>query len=265
MNNSLEIRTTRLKYVLWPLTIVSLLLLCIPSLYVIIWSLKGTSTVGTLGESTFDWYKTIFTSYDWGKSFLYSFLLAISSSLVATTSAVLYFYFSLWYRRAYQTIGYILSIGPLFFPSIVYALALKVTFGPLAAPEWIPLIVGHVVLLVPIQYFLIESSNELIKIEWIFGAATMGATHREILWQIIYPLLKKQIFISFGVGILFSFDEIVLASLIIDSSNATVPKRMWDTINRHMDPTPAVVATIVLFISITTIILFHLRTKRKEE
>ena len=241
------------------------LLLCLPSMYVIIWSIFGTSTVGILGDFTFRWFKVILTSYDWLKSFLYSIVLAISSSFIATITAVLYFYFSIWYRRIYQTVGYILFLGPLFFPTVVYALALKITFGLLITSEWIQLAIGHITLLLPILYFLIESSNELIKIEWIYGSAIMGSSHREILLHIVYPILKKPISITFGVGILFSFDEIVLASLIIDSANTTVPKRMWDTINRQMDPTPAVIATILLFLSGIIIIFKSLRKKSNKK
>ena len=260
MTNSQNLEMRHLKPVLLSVSMFVVSFLCLPSLYVIIWSFFGTSTIGTLGAFSLRWYEAIFTSRAWIESFAYSTVLAIISSLIATLSAVLYFYFSIWYQRVYQTLGYVLTVVPLFFPSVIYALALKVTFSPIGTPEWLPLVIGHVVLLIPIQYFLIESSNEQIKIEWIQGAATMGATHREIIRQIVFPLLRRPVFISFGIGLLFSFDEIVIASIIIDSSSTTVPKKMWDTINRNMDPTPAVVATVILFVSICVIFFYVSRT-----
>jgi len=263
MEPTSAIRLPLLKPVLWVISVVVLLFLLLPSVYVIVWSVKGTSTVGTLGVFSTKWFALIFESTDWRDSFVYSVFIAFVSSSVATISALLYFYFSLLYRRAYQFLGFILCLGPIFFPSVVYALSLRVTFGSFGSPEWLPLIVGHISLLMPIQYFLIESSNELIKIEWIYGAATMGSTHREVLREIVFPLLSKPIFIAFGIGLLFSFDEIVIASLIIDSANSTIPKRMWDTINRQMDPTPAVVATVILLLSVILIFGFYVVGRKK--
>lgn len=250
-----------IKYLLWFFCTIVLLFLSLPSLYVVLWALRGTSTVGELGEFTSMWFAQMFLgSTTWWISFGYSLLIAIVASACATILALLYFYFSLQYHGAYQALGFILSLGPIVFPSIVYALALKTTCTSIGFPEWATLTLGHIVLLIPILYFLIESSNELLNIEWIHSAATMGSSHREILREIVFPILKRPILVTFGIGLLFSFDEIVIASIVIDSANSTVPKRMWDAINRNMDPTPAVVATIILFLSLIIIIAFNRRT-----
>jgi len=154
-------------------------------------------------------------------------------------------------------------MGPLFLPSVVYALALRLTFNANGWPELVPLLVGNVILLFPVQYLLLESANELIKIEWVFGAASMGASHSEILWRIVRPVLRKVLLSSFGIGFLLSFDETVVAVFVIDSANATVPKRMWDAISRDMDPSPAVMSVLVLLCASATSILYCLLSRRR--
>ena len=249
----------------WVFAGLLLIFVSLPSAYLFLWSVKGTSNVGVLGPFTLHWYSVVFHNPDWGYAAGYSILIALVSSTLSLSSTLMYFYFSIWHRRIYQSFGYLLLVGPLFFPTIVYGLALRIAFNSHGFPEWLPLIVGHTILMFPILYFLLESSNEFIQIEWIFSSVTMGASHWETIRYVVAPLLKRQILTAFGIGILLSFDEIVIASAVIDGSRVTIPKKMWDVVNRDMDPTPAVIATLVLATTMLILVVFRTSQRLREK
>jgi ABC-type spermidine/putrescine transport system permease subunit II len=241
------------------LTVIVLLVvvfLGLPSVYVVMWSLFGTSSVGQLGAFSLRWYGGVLGNRDWLTSITYSLVLAGASASISLLCAVLYFYYGLWFKRTYQTIGYLMLSGPLLFPLIVYGLSLRMTFNASGTPEWVALLLGHTALAFPIQYLLLESYNEAVRLEWVWSAATMGGSHREILWKTLIPNMAGPLFLAFGMGFLFSFDEIVVATFVIDSALATVPKRLWDSINRSMDPVPAVIGTLMLGVTIALIIIY---------
>jgi len=246
-----------LRAVLLVISVSLVIFVSLPTLYLVIWSVKGTSNVGTFGSFTTQWYSLILSSKQWRWAFLYSIIVALVSSSISVISALLYFYYSMWFRNIYQSVGYLLLIGPLLFPTIIYGLALRTILNANGFPELSSLIIGHTMLMFPVQYFLLESSNESVRIEWIFSAATMGAGHREIIWRILRPVLRGPILVSFAIGFLISFDEIVIATFVIDSASVTIPKRMWDAINYNMDPSPAVVGTLILLFSLSSIILYR--------
>jgi len=242
---------------------VVLVFLLLPSIYLFMWSVMGTGTVGILGHPTSRWFVQIVRDPGWWKSFGYSIVLALLSSTLSLVSCLLYFYFSIWRKRAYQAVGYGLLVGPLVLPTVVYALALRIAFSSHGSPEYLPLVLGHIALLYPVQYFILESGNELLKTEWIYASATLGASHSETITRVLWPVLRTPISLAFGIGLLFSFDEVVVAVFVIDSATATVPKKMWDSINRQMDPTPAVIATLLFLLTVMTVILAWLNTRRR--
>jgi ABC-type spermidine/putrescine transport system permease subunit II len=253
--NTARLELKALGGVMWIASIVIIVFVSLPSVYICVWSFKGTTTVGILGPASYRWYDSVFHNIGWAYAALYSIVVATISSALAVSAGLLYFYFSMWHRRYYQTIGYLTLIGPLFFPAIVYGLALRMTLNSHSCPEWLGLIIGHTLLMLPVLFFLLESSNEFVQIEWIYSSATMGASHWEIIRNILAPLIKRPLLTAFGIGMLMSFDEIVIASAVIDSAHVTVPKKMWDVVNRDMDPTPAVIATLLLAVAFIALVL----------
>lgn len=202
-----------------------------------------------------------------------SFVYAAASASIALTLTIIYYYYSLWYRNSYQFIGYILIVIPLFFPLLVYALALKMVSAKFLIPEYASILVGHISIIIPIQYFILEGSNEKIKMDWLYSSSIMGAKHREIIIRIVFPNISKTLIVAFACGFLYSFDEIVISNFLIDSGNITVPKKIWLEINRDINPNSGVIyvtlliisALVVLFVNIYSKLKFEIRMRKKRK
>jgi len=238
------------RTVLLSLSAAILFFLLFPVLYAFIWAITGRSGYVSLGdEFTLKWFKEVYTDADWLGAIWHSFVTGILSSSVSLVLVLLYYYYSLWYRKVYKLIGYVLVVVPLFFPLIVYALALKMVSRELAIAEPVSIIVGHIVVIMPIQYLILEGSSEKLKMDWLHSSIVMGATTIEVIRKIVVPNISVTLLIAFGCGFLYSFDEIVISNFIIDSGNVTVPKKIWLAYARDIDPSASVVYSSVLIVS----------------
>lgn len=244
------------------ISIFSFAILCfllIPVVYIIVWSFTGGSGVVTLtNHFSFHWFIKVYSDESWLKAITTSVFYAISSTSIALFLTLIYYYYSLWYRNYYQLVGYAMIVLPLFFPLLVYALALKMLSARFLIPEPASIILGHISIIIPIQYFILEGSNEKINKDWLHSSIVMGAKHSEIVRKVVIPNIAISLAIAFACGFLYSFDEIVISNFIIDTGNSTVPKKIWLDINRDINPSSAVVYSTLLVSSLLSILLINL-------
>ncbi|QDT43476.1 putrescine transporter subunit: membrane component of ABC superfamily protein [Gimesia alba] len=219
----------------------------IPSLYLIVWTFGGTEIVGVLSDSpTMKWILNVITSRDWIYSLGLSSLLAAGVSFLTACLLCVHFYLLRYVALIVEQLTYFLVVLPVIIPSVIYALALRLFGGAFGLGELLLLFMGHMVFVIPIQYFVFEAAQDDISSTTLFAGSTLGASHLSNIYYVYFPQIRRTFISSFFVGFFFSFDEIVIATFVIDSPLVTVPKRLWDGIHRSMDPVPAVIATILL-------------------
>jgi ABC-type spermidine/putrescine transport system permease subunit II len=241
-----------------------LLFLVIPLFRVLIWSLFGEGGTTTITSTfTFKWYTSVIHSSHWMRALRISLLYAIFSTIIAFILTLIYFYYSLLYKSIFRIIGNTLIIIPLFFPILIYAISLKILGTKYFVPEFPLVTIGHICLIIPIQYFILQSSEENISKDWIFGSIIMGASHYEIIKKVIIPNILPAVFISIACGFLFSFDELVISNFVIDSANVTIPKKIWSDITRDINPEAGVIYIILFIINALITVLVYILMKMK--
>jgi len=251
----LEFQSRSLYACLWVAVGALSILVAIPSMFLALWALRGTETVGVLqNHITLHWFRLVVLSPEWQVSIVYSFTLAFVTSTVGCAILANHFFFLRYAPRWVEYSTYLLTILPAILPAIIYALALRLFGASLRLPEVCMLGLGHLVLVLPAQYFVFEAFQERIPTETLQAASTLGANSWRCLVHVYVPLLFGAVKSAFLVGFFFSFDEIIIASFVIDSPLVTVPKRLWDEVNRNMDPTPSVIATLLLLLCIATMV-----------
>lgn len=248
---------TNYKYGLFwktAISVFSFAILCFllfPVAYIIVWSFTGGSGfVSLTNHFSFQWFVKVYSDESWLRAISTSLFYATISASVALMLTLIYYYYSLWYKNIYQLVGYAMIVFPLFFPLLVYALALKMLSSKFLIPELASIILGHIAVIIPIQYFILEGSNEKLKMDWLHSSIVMGAKHSEIVRKIVIPNISITLIIAFACGFLYSFDEIVISNFIIDSGNITVPKKIWLDIDRDINPSSGVVYSTLLGISV---------------
>lgn len=221
-----------------------------PCLYLIIWSIYGTDTVGMLrpfDQPTVEWFKRFFAAPSWRYSLIYSAAVATTVTAAGTAALLMYSYairFSSWIVDSASLASCILI---LLTPPIAYALALRFVTGTIDTPEWLALWVGHLVLVLPLQFLVFESAREGCSDQMLLASHTLGANHWQTLVLVYLPNVLRPALFAAVVGFFVSFDEVVIAIFVIDSSDVTIPKRLWNEASQLATPEPAVIAVMLLF------------------
>ncbi len=227
-----------------------------PVLYVLLWTFWGTPVVGVLSASpTMQWVEQFFRDASWLRTGGYSLVVAALVATSGTAILVCFFYFARFGRGRPYWVSYALMMAFLVSPPTLLGLALRLFGGRFGLSEMVLLYLGQLVLVFPVQYFVLDSVQVLVPTEMLFAATTLGASHRRNLWYVYWPLLRRASIAAWGVGFLVSLDELVIALMVIDSSLVTVPQRLWEQIPRSMDPIPAVVGTVLVLASILGIVV----------
>jgi ABC-type spermidine/putrescine transport system permease subunit II len=212
-----------------------------------VWAFYGTDILGKLAaRPTLHWFVVLLSDPQWLSSLTYSLLLSSAVSLSSATFLFLLFYATRFAPRKVETIIYVLTIIPVILPAVIYAMALKVVCGRLGIPEMAVLFCGNLVLTLPLQYFILESAQDNVPDSRLDAGLTLGASHLSNLWNVFLPPLKKTLLSVLLIGIVLSFDEIVLATFIIDSPLVTVPRRLWDQVGNDDRPFAAVIGMLLL-------------------
>lgn len=243
----LKIRPTAgLRCVIYCVVAATVIVAVVPSLYSILWSLMGTQTLGVLAaRPTSRWFKEILTDSDWLESLSYSAVLAVCASALGAFILVLHFYFVRYARPLLDRVAYLMVVALALVPVVVYALALRAASGPLNLGEWVLLLLGQLVMVLPVQFFMLESAQELAPDELLFAGSTLGATHMRNVAFVYWPAIRNSALTAFVLGAFIAFDELVLATFLVNSRLVTAPRRLWDQINSRMDPSPAVVSCLL--------------------
>lgn len=229
----------------------------LPLVFLVVWAFWGSETVGLLSkDASFYWFQRVLFSPEWRESIFYSLVLAITTSGMGCGILASHFFFLRYTARWVEYTTFLITIIPAILPAVIFALALRIFGATVGFSEQCLLGIGHIVLVLPVQYFVFEAFQERIPTEMLHAASTLGANPFRNLIFVYVPLVLSAIRSAFLVGFFFSFDEIIIASFIIDSPLITVPKRLWDEVNRSMDPSPAVIATMLLLMSFSIITTF---------
>jgi ABC-type spermidine/putrescine transport system permease subunit II len=255
IEEELRLKIPILRLIFWFLIFAVGIVTVLPSLYLLVWAFWGTDTVGIISNNfTLRWLLKILASSEWRESLIYSFGIAILVSFISCMVLTIHFYFMRYVSPLIEGISYLFTIIPIILPGVIYALALRILGADIKLPEMMLLGIGHLVFVIPIQYFLFETAQEKIPSTMLFAGSTLGASPSKNIIFVYIPMILSTIRGAFLVGFFFSLDEIIIAAFVLDSPLVTIPKRLWDQIHRSMEPSPAAVACLIFLIFILLMI-----------
>ena len=234
-------------YVIYTTGALGILLSILPVAYLVIWSLFGTDVVGHLEfPFTLKWYGNTLSDPTWQNSIIYSFVIALSTSLIGCLVLLIYNYLHPSLPEWLRQLTFVLALLSLVNPLLAYAMSLRYTLSITGLPEYLVLLMGHLVIVFPVQFFIFEASRKLVDSERVDGAWTLGASHFRTLLFVYIPLTKVVWISAFVVGFFVSFDEVVIASILIDSSAYTVPLKLWLERSSEVEPHAATISVLIL-------------------
>jgi putative spermidine/putrescine transport system permease protein len=210
-------------------------------------------------------YGNLLTNEAWLSSIGQSFVIASCSTAIAVVLGTLCAV-GLWRiasRLSEALRGFMLM--PLIVPPIVSALAFHSIWVDLRLLDtYLGMILSHMILGVP--YVVITVSTSLANFDPTLelAARNLGASMSQRLRHVILPSIMPGVLSGAVFAFIWSWDEIVVTLFITSLRIFTLPRRMWDGIREHADPTIAACATALISLTLLGVILYMLIGRREK-
>ncbi|WP_108661598.1 ABC transporter permease [Acuticoccus kandeliae] len=203
------------------------------------------------------WFLNFFSRADWtealGRSIRIGLIVTAAAVALGVPGALA---LAALPRRLGAT-GAALATLPILMPPIVLALAMYMNFSGLGlVGTELAIILGHLCLALPFVLLTTLASLKGIDPSLARAAQASGAGPVRVLLTITVPLATPGIVAGATLGFLTSFDELLIALFVGNSTTRTLPRRMWEGIRSEFDPTVAAASTVVVVGTVAIGLLF---------
>jgi ABC-type spermidine/putrescine transport system permease subunit II len=229
-------------------------LIYIPLTWLAVMSFSAEPLSGIPYPLTLEHYAALFADSKWIVPFWKSVGLGVLVSIICMVVATL---LGRAVSRMRQPGGVILvALLPLFVPGLTMGAALFIfirTILGLKLGLW-SIFVAHVVWALPFALLLVLVVASRFDHRLLEAAADLGASRRQVFWDIEFPLLRPGIIGAGIFGFLLSFNEL-LRSIFLRGSETTMPIYNWTMTASHQSQVPIIfaLATIVLAVTLPVI------------
>lgn len=202
------------------------------------------------------YYAAFFASEDWLRPVLNSFIIATATTvctLAITIPAAIGF---VRYRFRGASLFNLVIMAPLITPHIMAAVAYYNLLAKLGIfGTHFGVVIAHTVLTVPICFLTVCAALKGFDTNLERAAMSMGAGPLRTFRLVTFPLLRPGLLVGALFTFLYSFEEPVVALFISGRDAATMPKKMFESIQLEADPVIAVVSTLLFAVAALAILV----------
>ena len=231
--------------------------LLIPSFVVIPVSLTDTSYLA-LPENglSLQYWAEVFTNPQWARGFKQSLIIAVSATAAATFAGTLC---AIGCWRLSSRLGEIirvLTLVPIIVPTIVYALGLYRFYANLDLLDtYVGVIASHAAIGLPYVVITVGAALANFDRKLEQAARSLGASATQTLIRVILPNVKAGIFSGAVFAFITSWDELVIVLFVASRKIQTLPREIWSGVRESLDPTIAVVAVLLIGVTMLALII----------
>jgi putative spermidine/putrescine transport system permease protein len=244
-----------------------LTLLVIPLLLIVPMSFSAGSYLSfPPREYSLRWYMRVLTDAEWLAAGVESLQVALLTMCVATVIGTLAAFFIVRARLPGKGAIYALIISPIIVPPMLIAIGTYRVWADLHLVNTTTgLVIAHTCLGIPLVATSVAAVIGTLENRLEDAAASLGANPWHTFWQVTLPIIRPGIVTGALFAFITSFDEIVIAMFISGTDSVTLPKKLWDGVRYQIDPSVAVIATIMMAIEIAVFIIMILARLRANQ
>jgi putative spermidine/putrescine transport system permease protein len=195
-------------------------------------------------------FANLFGSAAWLSSIGQSFVIACASTVVTVVAGTLCAIGCWRIGTRLADFVRVLMIVPIIVPTIVYALGIYRLWVDLRLLDsYAGIVVAHAVTGIPYVVIIVSTALAHFDARLDQAARNLGAGLGQRLWLVILPGILPAVASSAIFAFIHSWDELVLALFLASRKVFTLPRRIWDGINEHLDPTMAAVAALLICVT----------------
>jgi putative spermidine/putrescine transport system permease protein len=208
------------------------------------------------------WYRNFFTRPDWTDPAWRSFEVAAATAAVAAVIGTMAAVGISRSRRRWSSVAFAFLISPSIMPTLVVAVAIYFQFVSLHLVGSKPgLILGHLVIAVPLVIVTVLSGLREVDGAPEEAARSLGAAPVRAFLRTTLHAIRPSIITAAFFAFLASFDDVVIALFISGTANATLPKKIWESVRLEIDPTVAAVSCLLVVLSLLLLTLAGVRRR----
>lgn len=212
---------------------------------------------------TIRWYEAILSDSRLIDSLTNSFIVAMSSSLVAVILGFFAAYALARFHLPAKGLQRAVLMAPLTVSYLIIALGLLILFNALGVtPSLWTVGIGHVVINTPLCFAIIYSQMGDHQINIERAANDLGASEWQTLLLITAPMMLPSILASFFLAVTFSWDEFII-SFLLSRFDVTLPVEIWSMLRSGLNPKTNAAGSLVFMISILLLLLAELLVFRR--
>ena len=218
------------------------------------------------------WYKDFLGSPQFTGALLNSLIVAIGTTIIATTSGVLAAWAFERYPIPFKSGLYLIIMLPLFMPGVVLGLGVAIAFGGIKIFGFqlygsrLLLMIAHSLWAMPLVFMLMEATFRTIDHRIVEASYDLGGRPLQTFFEIVVPSVSTGIISSALFAFVISLNEFVMALFLTDRDTQTLPVLMWLSLRSAGTPRLAVSAVILacaVFACLTVIMVWYIRQLRK--
>ena len=232
------------------------LFLLLPSFLVVPVSLTDTDYLALPEQGlSLRWWRAFLTSPDWTFAFLQSLGIGLAATAIAVTAGTLCAIGCWRVSNRWSSLVRALILVPMIVPTIVYALGLFRVFAKVGLLDTFPgVILAHAALGLPYPVITVGAALVNFDPRLEQAARSLGASGFRTLWMVTLPNLWAGILSGAIFAFVVSWDELVVVLFIAGRRVHTLPREIWSGIRDNLDPTIAVVATLLIVVTLLALI-----------
>jgi len=211
------------------------------------------------------WYQDIIKNPQWTHSIENSFIVGISSTILATSLGTLAALGLSRPEMPYRTAIMGILISPMIVPLIITAAGMYFFYSNIGLAQTYPgLILAHTALGTPFVVITVTATLVGFDRSLTRAAANLGSAPTRTFFKITVPLILPGVISGALFAFITSFDEVVVVLFLAGFEQRTVPRQMWAGIREQISPTILAVATLLITFSVVLMTILELLRRRNE-
>lgn len=238
------------------------LLLYIPIVVLIIYSLNRSRYSLQWQGFSLNWYDELFHDKDLWTAFFHSITLGFSAAFIATILGMLacvQLFLSQKKRLHIEALLLILII----LPDLIFGVALLIFFNITHIPlGFFSLLIAHITFCIPFVIFTINSRIHTLDPNIYYTSLDLGASRLKTLTHILIPLLWPSILSALLLSFTLSFDDVIISYFIAGPDFNILPLTIYALVRTGVTPELNALCTITLLISMILVVISHRLTRK---
>jgi putative spermidine/putrescine transport system permease protein len=241
-----------------------LVLLLAPSFVVIPMSFSKSLVLSWPPEGfTVRWYLKLFGSDEWLASAVHSLEVAFAATAIALAFGV----------PAGLTLGLRVFGGrgpalalvmiPLVVPTIVVAVGMYRVYATVGLVDLRGLAAAHAMIGVPFVVVTTMSAARQVNPVLFLAARSLGGNPISVFIHVTLPGVALGVLSGAVFAFVTSWDEVVIAKFLTSPTFQTIPVEMWNQLTEGVDPTVAAMATTLLAVTMSLMLVLIWQGRRR--